>query len=65
MKKVILELSLVTESRTRTENEIISDIKNALSKENLIIPWCKKIENIAISSENKSTIELTSKKLTN
>ena len=51
MKKVIIELSLIAESRTRTEKEIINDITQSLTKEEIIIPWCNKIEKISIKSK--------------
>jgi hypothetical protein len=59
MKKAIIEFSLIDESRTRTEKEIINDITQSLNKEEIIIPWCNKIENISITSkenQNKKPI---------
>ena len=47
-RKVTIEFSLVEESKEKTEKEILKDISEAFSKEEITIPWFSKVEKIAI-----------------
>jgi len=47
-KKVIIELSLIEESAKQANQKIIDEIFNDLSEGRIIIPWCKKVEKVAI-----------------
>lgn len=47
-KKVIINLSLVNESATKSYDDIINDIKAAFSQEEIVIPWCNKVEKITL-----------------
>ena len=49
MQKIIIELSLVKESKIRTKNEIIKEIAQAFKTDNIMIPWCEKVERIRIT----------------
>lgn len=48
MQKIIIELSLVKESIRRTKSEIIKEIVQAFENDNIMIPWCEKVERITI-----------------
>ena len=48
-KKVIIELSLVDESKGRTNSEIIEDILEAIKDDDFIIPWVGELLDIKIS----------------
>ena len=48
VKRVIIELSLVEESARKVNQEIVDEIFNELSKGRIIIPWCKKVEKVAV-----------------
>lgn len=47
-KKVIIEISLVEESAEKANQEIVNEIFNDLSEGRIIIPWCKKVEKVAV-----------------
>ena len=46
--KVIIEFSLVGERMSATKAEIIKDIKEAFSDEEISIPWVNKVEKITL-----------------
>jgi hypothetical protein len=48
-KTLTIKFSLVKESKKRTSDEIIQEISNAFSNEELVIPWCEKVETISIT----------------
>lgn len=48
MQKLIIEFSLVKESKEKTSNEIITEISNTLSKDEVLIPWCDKAITVRI-----------------
>lgn len=52
VKKVIIEFSLVEESARRVNQEIVDEVFDALSEGRIIIPWCKKIEKVAVIEDN-------------
>ena len=47
-RKVTITFSLIKESKEKNEKEIIKEITQAFENENLILPWCKKIESISL-----------------
>jgi hypothetical protein len=47
-KKVIIELSLIEESARKVNQEIVNEIFSDLSEGQIIIPWCKKVEKVAV-----------------
>ena len=55
MRNLIIEFSLVKEINKVTDFEIINEISKAFSKEEIIIPWCDKVEKISLKklTENK------------
>lgn len=48
-RKVVIEFSLVGESKSKTDAEIIKDILAVFSDEEIVIPWIDKVEEINIS----------------
>ena len=48
-RKVTIKISLVKESKKITDNEIIKEISDAFSNEELVIPWCEKVEKISLN----------------
>lgn len=48
-RKVIIKLSLVNESKEKTDNEILTEIFHAFSSEEVVIPWCGKVESVSVS----------------
>lgn len=48
-RTVVIEFSLVEESRKRADIEIIDDIKDAFSNEEICVPWCSGITKIALN----------------
>lgn len=55
-KRVIIEFSLVEESAEKINQEIVDDVVNvfseAISERRIIIPWCKKVEKVAVIEDN-------------
>ena len=49
-RKVVIELSLIEESSLKSKDEILKEISEVFSNEELVIPWCDKVENIRISN---------------
>lgn len=47
-KKIIFEISLIKESKNKTNQAIIREILSAFSDGDLVIPWCNKVEKITI-----------------
>jgi hypothetical protein len=47
-KKVLIEISLVEESEEKANKEIVDEIFNDLSEGISVIPWCKKVEKVAV-----------------
>jgi hypothetical protein len=47
-KTVMIELSLIEESTKTSNQEIVDEIFENLSEGRIIIPWCKKVEKVAI-----------------
>ena len=41
--KVTIELSVVEESKKKMNTEILKEISEAFSKEEIVIPWCNKV----------------------
>ncbi len=56
-KKIIIELSLIRESQNKPESLIIEEIISAFSKDNLIIPWCSRIERISVKDTESEICE--------
>ena len=56
-KKIIIELSLIRESNNKPESLIIEEIISAFSKDNLIIPWCSRIEKISVTGHDSEICE--------
>jgi hypothetical protein len=54
-RKVVIEFSLIDESREKTREEILKDIEVFLESEDLVIPWCGKFFDITIC-ENESNV---------
>ena len=48
-RKITIELSLVEESKKKTEEEILKEISEAFSKDEIVIPWCNKATKIILS----------------
>ena len=46
---VVIEFSLVEESKEKTSSEILKDIEDFLKNEETTIPWCDKFVNLEIS----------------
>ena len=53
MRNVIIEFSFVKECNKVTDFEIINEISKAFSKEEIIIPWCDKVEKISLNKANE------------
>ncbi len=49
MKKVIIEFSLVKESHKKRKDEILKEISEVFTNEEIIIPWCNKIDKISLT----------------
>ena len=47
-RTLTIKFSLVRESKKRTSAEILKEISEAFSKEDLVIPWCDKVEEISL-----------------
>lgn len=47
-KKIIIELSIVEEGQLKSYDDIINDINAAFSQEEIVIPWCGKVEKISL-----------------
>jgi hypothetical protein len=47
-KKVIIHLHLVNESSKKANDELLKEISEAFSKEEVLIPWCNKVEKITL-----------------
>ena len=60
MQKIIIELSLVKESKGRTKNEILKEIAQAFENDNIMIPWCEKIEKITMKQLESNYFNKTS-----
>jgi hypothetical protein len=56
VKRVIIEFSLVEESAGKVNQELVNDMFNdlseAISEGRIIIPWCKKVEKVAVIENN-------------
>ncbi|MGB9778454.1 MAG: hypothetical protein ACPLW8_03525 [Candidatus Bathyarchaeales archaeon] len=48
VKKAIVEVVLIPESVNVKSKDIELDIRNALRRGDLIIPWCYKVENVRV-----------------
>ena len=48
VKKVVIEIVLIPESRNRRPKEIEQEILEEIRCGNLIIPWCKDVEKVAV-----------------
>jgi len=48
-RTVTIKFSLVKESKKRTSDEILKEISEAFSTEELVIPWCNKVEKISLT----------------
>ena len=48
-RTLTIKFSLVRESKKRTSDEILKEISEAFSKEDLVIPWCDKVEEISLT----------------
>jgi hypothetical protein len=51
-RNIIIKFSLIDESDELPKEHIIQEIKWAFRKEQFVIPWIKKIENISIKNPN-------------
>lgn len=60
MQKIIIEFSLVIESKRRTKNEIIKEIAQAFENDNIMIPWCEKVEKITINKLKSNYLDKSS-----
>ena len=49
LRKVTIEFSLLKESKEKTDDEILKEISEAFSKEEIVIPWCNKAAKIILS----------------
>ncbi len=47
-KNIILNLTLVDESRNLADDELIKELSKAISSGEVLIPWCNKVEKISI-----------------
>ena len=47
-KKVLIEMSLVDECSERTNQELVDEIFNELHEGRTVIPWCKKVDKVAV-----------------
>lgn len=58
MRKVRIELSTVNEAKKRADLEVIKEISDAFSRQEIIIPWCDKILKISMvkSEENQEKL---------
>lgn len=45
-RRVVIEFSLVDESKNKTDAEIIKDVSEVFSNEEINIPWCNKVVRI-------------------
>ena len=41
--------SLVEESQSMTDDELLEEISKAFSKEGIVVPWCDKVEDISLT----------------
>ena len=48
-RTLTIKFSLVRESKKRTSAEILKEISEAFSKDDLVIPWCDKVEEISLT----------------
>jgi len=48
LKKVIIEFSLVKESNKKKKDEILKEISEVFTNENIVIPWCNNIKKISL-----------------
>jgi len=48
MRKLIIEFSLINESKQRTNEEILKEISAVFFNEEITLPWIKKVEKIII-----------------
>ena len=48
VKKAIIEISLVDECYEKTNQEIADEIFKELSAGRSLIPWCKKVDKVAV-----------------
>lgn len=55
-KKVIIEFSLIREGEIRSNKNIIEDIRGAFDQE-LILPWCGKVEKIRIDDQTPKELQ--------
>lgn len=47
-RKLIIEFSLVNESKNKTDVEIIREVSEVFSNEEINIPWCEKVVKITL-----------------
>lgn len=48
-RRIVVEFSLVDESKEKSSSELLNDVKEAL-KNDVTVPWCGKVLDIQISS---------------
>ena len=46
MPKIIIEFSLIKESSKGRKDDILKEISEAFANEDIVVPWCDKIEKI-------------------
>ncbi|MFQ6080896.1 MAG: hypothetical protein ACE5OW_04440 [Candidatus Bathyarchaeia archaeon] len=49
MKKAVIEIRLVDEAQTESNETIEEEIRNEISRSIILIPWCKEIERVKIT----------------
>ena len=49
-RKIVIKLSLIEESSLKSKAELLKEISEVFSNEELVIPWCDKVENIRVSN---------------
>ena len=47
-RKITIELSLIEESSLKSKAELLKEISEVFSNEELVIPWCDKVEHISV-----------------
>ncbi|MEM2972131.1 MAG: hypothetical protein QW270_06910 [Candidatus Bathyarchaeia archaeon] len=53
MKKAVIVIKLIEESKEKPNQEIEKEILEQLSENHVIIPWAENIEKITVLNDNK------------
>ncbi len=53
-KEVLIKISLVDESSQKTNRKIADEIFNDLTEGKITIPWCRKVDLVAVKDKQKA-----------